>query len=112
MKTKIICICGSSQFADIASVIAWNFEKQGVIALGMCYLPEWYHRATAKVENGHYAEQEGVATILDELHLRKIEMAEFVFVVNKGGYIGERTTKEIEYAKSLGKEVKFLEPTQ
>lgn len=106
---KIICICGSSRFVDIAAVAAWNFEKQGAIALSMCLLPEWYGRETGKTEHHHYAEQENVAEILDELHLRKIDLADSVFIVNKDGYIGDRTRKEIEYAQSLGKPITYME---
>ena len=42
---------------------------------------------------------------LDELHLRKIDLADAVFVVDPGGYIGESTTREIAYARSTGKPV-------
>lgn len=106
----IVCICGSSRFCDVAAVKAWEFEKQGIMALSMCLLPDWYHRETNKVETGHYTEQEGVAHILDELHLRKIDLADEVFVVNRRGYIGERTRTEIEYAKAHGKPVSYMEP--
>jgi hypothetical protein len=109
-RPKIICICGSSRFCDIAAVEAWNFEKQGIIAIGMHLLPQWYWEATGKVGEGHAAEQEGVAHILDELHLRKIDMADEVFVVNFGGYIGHRTGIEINYALSVGKTVTYKEP--
>ncbi len=57
----------------------------------------------------HFAEQEGVAPILDELHLLKIDMADSVFVVNKGGYIGERTAIEIAWAENLGKPVEYMD---
>lgn len=46
---------------------------------------------------------------LDELHLRKIDLADEVCVLNVGGYIGESTRKEIEYAKSLNKPIMYLE---
>lgn len=113
-RPKIICICGSSRFADIAAVQSWEFSKQGIIVLSFEFLPEWYHLATGKKENGHYAEQEGVAHILDELHLRKIEMADEVFIINQPipghphGYIGERTKIEIGYAHRLGKPVRYM----
>ena len=42
---------------------------------------------------------------LDELHLRKIDLADAVFVVDPGGYVGDSTTREIEYARSTGKPV-------
>ena len=47
--------------------------------------------------------------MLDDMHKRKIDMADEIFVINVGGYIGESTRSEIEYAKSTGKRVKFLE---
>lgn len=46
---------------------------------------------------------------LDELHKRKIDLADEVFVLNVGGYIGESTRSEIEYAKSLAMPIRYLE---
>jgi cell division protein FtsB len=46
---------------------------------------------------------------LDELHKRKIDLADEVLVLNVGGYIGESTRSEIEYARKLGKPVRYLE---
>jgi nucleoside 2-deoxyribosyltransferase len=50
-----------------------------------------------------------VAAKLDELHLRKIDLADYVFVLNIDGYIGESTRREIEYANATGKPVVYLE---
>lgn len=47
--------------------------------------------------------------MLDDMHKRKIDMADAIFVINVGGYIGESTRSEIEYAKANGKEVRYLE---
>ena len=47
--------------------------------------------------------------MLDDMHKRKIDMADEIFVINVDGYIGESTKSEIEYAKSNGKLVKYLE---
>ena len=52
-----------------------------------------------------------VADMLDELHLRKIDLADTVWILNVGGYIGESTRKELEYAQRIGKRILFLEPT-
>ena len=49
-------------------------------------------------------------TRLDILHLFKIELADEVLVLNVGGYIGESTLREIEYARMLGKPLRWLEP--
>ena len=47
--------------------------------------------------------------MLDDMHKRKIDMADEIFVINVGGYIGESTQLEIEYAKKTGKKVNYLE---
>lgn len=47
---------------------------------------------------------------LDELHKRKIDLADEVMILNVGGYIGESTKSEMEYARSKGKKISFLEP--
>jgi hypothetical protein len=49
---------------------------------------------------------------LDDLHKRKIDLCNEVLVINVGGYIGESTRSEIEYATALGKRIRYLEPQQ
>lgn len=46
--------------------------------------------------------------MLDDMHKRKIDMADEIFVINVGGYIGESTKSEIEYAKKHGKNISYL----
>jgi hypothetical protein len=46
---------------------------------------------------------------LDELHKRKIDLCDSVYVLNVGGYIGQSTRSEIDYAWALGKPVRYLE---
>ncbi len=48
--------------------------------------------------------------VLDGLHLRKIDLADRVLVVNPGGYIGESTRREIDYARATGKPITFTDP--
>ena len=50
--------------------------------------------------------------MLDDMHLRKIDMADEIFVINVGGYIGESTMREIAYAEKTGKKVNYLEPVE
>jgi len=45
----------------------------------------------------------------DELHLRKIDLADEILVLNVGRYIGETTRDEIKYAKAQRKRVRYLE---
>lgn len=49
-------------------------------------------------------------TVLDALHLRKIDLADRVLIVNPGGYVGESTSREIAYARAVGKPVSFTDP--
>ncbi|MFG1772098.1 hypothetical protein ACGFIX_21175 [Nocardia salmonicida] len=49
-------------------------------------------------------------TLLDTLHLRKIDLADRVLVVNPRGYVGESTRREIAYARATGKPVSFTTP--
>lgn len=107
--TKVICLCGSTRFTVQMSNIMWDYAKQGILALGWVILLS-NHETTGEEIDHHLAEQEGIVDILDELHLRKIDLADEVLVVNVNGYIGEGTKREIKYAIAHGKPVKFLEP--
>jgi len=109
-KPEIICICGSTRFADIHAIKRWEFEKTGkAICLMINYLPAGYAEQQGWQGNDHYGEITGLKDILDELHLRKIDLADKVFVVNVNGYIGESTKREIEYAQKQGKPIEYLE---
>lgn len=109
-RPEIICICGSTRFADMHAIKRWEFERTGkAICLMINYLPQWYADEHGWNGGDHLGEQAGVKDVLDELHFRKIDMADRVFVVNVGGYIGESTRREIEYAEKHGKPVEYLE---
>ena len=53
---------------------------------------------------------EGTKEMLDDMHKRKIDMADEIFVINVGGYIGASTRTEIEYAMAMEKIIYYLEP--
>ena len=55
---------------------------------------------------------EGTKEMPDDMHKRKIDMADEIFVINVGGYIGSSTRSEIEYATATGKTVRYLEPPE
>ena len=63
---------------------------------------------------GHSGDEEvwtpGMKEMLDNMHKRKIDMADAIYVINVDGYIGESTRSEIEYALRNGKKVYYLEP--
>lgn len=102
-KPNVICLCGSTRFIDTMSVIAWDLEKRGNIVLGPHLLPAWY----CEGRSSHMAESQDVKEAMDELHLRKIDMADEILVVDVQSYVGESTSKEIVYAESLDKPVRY-----
>ena len=105
-KTKIVTMCGSSRFVSIMAVCAWLIEKEeNAIVMGLHLLPEWY----CKNEIPHHlAEHEGVAEQMDELHLRKIDLSDEIFVVNFVDYIGDSTRREVEYAVKNNKKIRWF----
>lgn len=92
---KIITLCGSTRFKEEYIKVQRDLTLQGniVISVGLF---------------GHDMSGE-TKKMLDELHLRKIDISDEIFVINVGGYIGSSTSKEIEYAKNHGKVVNYLE---
>lgn len=110
-RPEVVVLCGSSRFVAAMAVIAWIFERdEGKITMGLHLLPADY--ASAEEIPDHLAEHEGVADRMDELHWRKIDLADRIFVVNIDGYIGDSTRKEIQYARRTGKRVTYLEPRE
>jgi len=105
-RPTIVCLCGSTRFMGAFFEVGWEETLKGhiVLSVGVC--------KHADAEGGHGAEMLGpdVAEQLDELHLRKIDLADEVVILNVGGYIGESTRRELEYARTLGKPMRFLEP--
>ena len=97
MKRKIITLCGSTKFRDQFKEIERMLTMQGKIPLP----PAFY----GKAEGIEYLPE--MAKQLWELHLDKINISDGIYVIDLGGYIGESTKKEIEFAKSAGKDVKY-----
>lgn len=95
-----VCLCGSTKFKD--AFIEANFRETlaGHIVLSV----GWFCHA-----DGHKPTPEEKA-MLDELHLRKIDLAHEVLILNVGGYVGESTARELAYARKNGKVIRFLEP--
>lgn len=101
-RPKIVCLCGSTRFK--AEFEYWNekLTHEGVIVLTVGSFPH---------SNGTMGRLEvsGVKRVLDELHLRKIDLADEVMILNVNGYIGHSTRNELNYARKQGKEIRFLE---
>jgi hypothetical protein len=102
--SRIVTLCGSTRFKDEINAANARITMQGnlVISLGVfghVDLPD--HDWTTGGNDDKL--------MLDDLHKRKIDLADEIFVVNVGGYIGESTRGEIEYARAHGKAINYLE---
>ena len=99
---KVICYCGSLRVAlDAFKKAEYEAVIKGEVALLPCCMFVDIQR--------EYGAESDYKQKADELHKRKIDICDEVFVLNVGGYIGESTQKEIEYAKAIGKPIFYLE---
>ncbi len=105
VKPKVVCYCGSLRVA-IEAFKKSEYESvlRGEIALLPCCM-------FVDIEREYGAESD-YKQKADDLHKRKIDIADEVFVLNVGGYIGQSTRSEIDYAVSIGKKVLYLEPIE
>lgn len=95
-RPEIVCICGSARFVDELRAANRDLTFAGVIVV-----------APGEAGEAITSKQK---TLLDALHLRKIDLADRVLVVNPGGYVGESTSREIAYARATGKPISFTDP--
>lgn len=102
-KYKVITLCGSTKFKDdfLREQKRLTLEGNIVISVGLF---------------GHSRDDEvlleNVKEMLDDMHKRKIDMADEIFVINKDGYIGSSTKSEIDYAIKTNKKVRYMEPVK
>jgi hypothetical protein len=98
---RVVCLCGSTKFKQ--EFIDANFRETmaGKIVLTV----GWFSHSDGNIYTPTQAEK----VALDELHKRKIDLADEVLVINVGGYIGESTKSEIDYAERTGKPITYLE---
>ena len=97
---KIVTLCGSTKFKDKFFEVQKELTLQGniVISVGL-----FGHSGDDEVWS------EGTKEMLDDMHKRKIDLSDEIFVINVDGYIGKSTKSEIEYAVANGKKVSYLE---
>ncbi|MEI5908166.1 hypothetical protein WAK64_13995 [Bacillus spongiae] len=94
---QVITLCGSTKFKKQFREMEATLTLQGNIVLSL----------------GFFEQSEGIKItkeqekLFEELHYRKINMSDEIFVIDFNGYIGNSTRKEIEYAKSKGKVIRY-----
>ena len=99
-KYKVITLCGSTKFKEqyLEAQKRLTLEGNIVISVGL-----FGHSGDDKVWT------EVTKAMLDDMHKRKIDMADEIFVINVGGYIGDSTRSEIQYAEEHGKRIRYYE---
>ncbi len=98
-KRKVVCLCGSTRFKRV-------FETQARLLTLLGHIVLTVHVFT------HADREDLTDQQLDQLkalHLAKIDMADEVFILNVGGYIGDGLADEIAYAMAQGTSVVYLE---
>ncbi len=105
---KIVCLCGSTRFWDAFRDVGLDLTMAGIIVLSIGIA------APDSMVLAHPDSEQGKAqkAMLDELHKRKIDLADEILVLNVGGYIGDSTRGEIAHAERTGKPVKWLFPNE
>lgn len=104
---EVVTLCGSTRFYAEFQQASYDLTMAGKIVLSVGFYPHSKAKHGHGEGVGHDSEQK---VALDELHLRKIDLSDGILVLNVGGYIGESTRREIEYAKATNVKVSYLEP--
>ena len=104
---NVITLCGSIRFKAEFMDVQKHLTLAGniVISVGL-FGHSGDHEVWENMDEGTLTKTK---EMLDDMHKRKIDMADKIFVINVGGYIGKSTRSEIEYAKAIGKEIQYLE---
>jgi hypothetical protein len=97
-KYPVVTLCGSTKFKEDFERVNRELTLAGNIVISVgCF--------------GHsgdvFSDEQKI--MLDDIHKRKIDMADAIYVINKGGYIGASTRSEIQYALRIGKQIIFME---
>ena len=104
-KPKIVCLCGSTRFYDAFQEAYYKETMAGRIVLSVGF----YSHSSKRAHGQKVGCTKKQKIMLDELHKRKIDLADEILVLNVGKYIGESTKGEIEYAKKHNKGIRYLE---
>lgn len=104
---KIVTLCGSTRFKEEFMQAQKKLTLEGyiVISVGL-FGHSGDHEVWENMDEGTLTRTK---EMLDDMHKRKIDLADVIFVINVGGYIGDSTKSEISYAMQTGKAVRYLE---
>jgi hypothetical protein len=101
-KPAVVFLCGSTRFVETFNEWRKKLTYEGKIVLAIEIVTTQAKKDYPSLET---------KKMLDELYLRMIDLADEVMILNVGGYIGESTKKELEYARKHNNTIKFLETT-
>ena len=105
-RPKIVCLCGSTRFWETFRDHGLRLTMEGHIVLSIgIHAPDSMVLAHPDTDEGKEQKRR-----LDVLHKRKIDLCDEVLVLNVHGYIGDSTRGEVEYARTIGRPVRWLEP--
>jgi hypothetical protein len=107
---SVITLCGSTRFPDAFALANMHLSLQGHIVIGLGMLGHADEPRGARFLTSDGDESTPEKQGLDELHFRKIDLSDEIYVVNVGGYIGSSTRREIAYAITHGKEIRWMFP--
>lgn len=103
-----ICLCGSTRFPDAFALANADLSMRGHIVIGLGLFGHADEPRGARFLTSDGDEKTPGKQGLDKLHFAKIDLADEIFVINVGGYIGSSTRREIEYAEKQGKRVSYM----
>ncbi len=105
---RVVTLCGSTRFREDFIRVQKELTLKGVIVISVGLFG---HGGDAEVWEGMPEDTlTRTKIMLDDMHKRKIDLSDGIYVINSGGYIGESTRSEIAYARAAGKTVEFMEP--
>ncbi len=99
-KYKVVTLCGSTRFKDEFLMVQRELTLRGKIVISVGFFPHSGDSEALDTET---------KTMLDDMHKRKIDMADTIFVINKNGYVGKSTQSEIDYAEANGKNIAYFD---
>ena len=103
-KPTIVCLCGSTKFYKEFMEHNYLETMKGNIVLSVGF----FMHSSEMVHGENLGITPEQKIMLDELHKRKIDLADEILVINVNNYIGDSTKSEIEYAQYRGKKIRYL----